>query len=91
MPDQVIPVDTERDVHGLLGVFLSLRHAVPLLASHTADLHSLNDAAHHRMRESFGQKTAEAEVRVSTEQLVQVRYDPINATVLCLGYKSSFF
>ena len=69
--DHAIPVEVERDVHTLLGVFLSLRHAFPLLASHTTDLHPLNDT-HLGMTESFGQKTAEPEVRVSTEQLVQV-------------------
>ncbi|XP_055860312.1 huntingtin-like [Biomphalaria glabrata] len=62
--EMILPVDTEHDVHTLLGVILCLRHAMPHLSpSNTKD---------QGLKDSFGYREAEAEQAVGEEQMVKI-------------------
>ncbi len=62
--DMVIPVHADRNVYALLGVFQTLRHMVPHLAN--------QDSHDESLKGSFGVMTREQEVKVSSEQIIQV-------------------
>ncbi len=68
----LLPVDEEKEVYSLLGVFLALRHLLPHLSS--ADLDSQGQGHDPMMKDSFGGKAKEIEVKVNPEQLLQVSF-----------------
>ena len=63
IPAQVVPVSEETEVPLLLGLFLSLRHMVPHLGDTTYST---------PLQGSFGTSSRDEEVKVTTQQLVQV-------------------
>ncbi|ELT98253.1 hypothetical protein CAPTEDRAFT_220329 [Capitella teleta] len=63
--DHLMPLEAERDVHGILGALLALRTAFPMLASFV-------DEPTHGAKNNLGQKPKEADVTISSEQLLQM-------------------
>ncbi len=60
----MVPVSEDTASHTLLGVLLTLRHVLPHLSMSTDQPDALSD--------SFGAKTKQQQVTISTQQLVQV-------------------
>jgi hypothetical protein len=76
--DMAIPIQEDRVVQSLLGLFLALRHMVPYLVT--------EDHSDESLKGSFGVMMKEQEVKVNLEQLIQVHVCLFSKIILhCLA------
>lgn len=71
--DHLLPVESDRDSHSLLGALLALRHALPLLASYVDPLSSDNITQLGPISVNSGEKkVSEPEVKISVSHFIQL-------------------